>query len=91
MLASVAAMKDEDIDVVDIPEAPAENWAFAKRPDLCRPVKRAVTISLDSDVIEWFESHASEGEYQTAINGVLRRRVTLSSGAEKAAKRRRPG
>ena len=29
----LVAMPDSAIDTVDIPEAPAENWALAKRPD----------------------------------------------------------
>ena len=74
-LARLAAMPDEDIDTDDIPEAPAENWAFAKRPGLYRPVKKPVTLRLDLDVVEWFKSHAKEGGYQTEINRVLRRYV----------------
>ena len=38
MLERLVNLSDEDIDTVDIPEAPAENWAFAKRPGLYRPV-----------------------------------------------------
>ena len=33
-LARLAAMSDEDIDTSDIPELPAENWNFARRPGL---------------------------------------------------------
>jgi uncharacterized protein (DUF4415 family) len=77
MLARLAAMRDEDIDTDDIPEAPAENWAFARRPGLYRPVKKPVTLRLDADVVEWFKSHATDGGYQTEINRVLRKAAGL--------------
>jgi uncharacterized protein (DUF4415 family) len=75
LLERLAAMSDDDIDIDDIPEAPAENWAFARRPGLYRPVKKPVTLRLDVDLVEWFKSHAPEGGYQTEINRVLRRYV----------------
>jgi uncharacterized protein (DUF4415 family) len=75
LLDKLAAMPDEDIDSSDIPELPAENWAFAKRPGLYRPVKKPVTLRLDVDLVEWFKGHAPEGGYQTEINRVLRRYV----------------
>ena len=75
LLEKRAAMSDEDIDTSDIPELPAENWAFARRPGLYRPVKKPVTLRLDVDLVEWFKSHAPVGGYQTEINRVLRRYV----------------
>ena len=75
LLERLAAMSDDEIDTSDIPELPAENWAFAKRPGLYRPVKKPVTLRLDMDVVEWFKNHAPEGGYQTEINRVLRRYV----------------
>ena len=74
-LARLAAMSEDEIDTVDIPEAPAENWVHARRPGLYRPVKKPVTLRLDMDLVEWFKSHAPEGGYQTEINRVLRRYV----------------
>ncbi len=71
----LVAMSDSGIDTVDIPEAPAENWAFAKRPGLYRPLKKPVTLRLDTDVVSWFKDHAQSGGYQTEINRVLRRYV----------------
>ena len=73
MLERLVNLSDEDIDTVDIPEAPAENWAFAKRPGLYRPVKRHVTMRLDADVIEWFKAQAQGRGYQSEINRVLRK------------------
>lgn len=71
----LVAMPDSDIDTVDIPEAPAENWALAKRPGLYKPIKKPVTLRLDTDVVTWFKDHAQSGGYQTEINRVLRRYV----------------
>ena len=75
LLDKLAVMSDADIDTSDIPVLPAENWAFAKRPGLYRPVKKPVTLRLDVDLVEWFKGHAPEGGYQTEINRVLRRYV----------------
>jgi len=71
----LVAMPDSDINTVDIPEAPAENWALAKRPGLYKPIKKPVTLRLDTDVVSWFKDHAQSGGYQTEINRVLRRYV----------------
>ena len=76
-LAKLAAMSDDDIDTDDIPEAPAENWALAKRPGLYRPLKRHVTMRLDADVIEWFKERAQGRGYQSEINRVLRKATGL--------------
>jgi len=74
-LAKLAALPDDRIDTIDIPEAPAENWIHARRGDLYRPLKQPVTIRLDADVLNWFKEHAANGGYQTEINRVLRRHV----------------
>jgi uncharacterized protein (DUF4415 family) len=77
-LAKLAALPDDRIDTIDIPEAPAENWIHAKRGDLYRPLKRPVTLRLDADVLAWFKEHAENGGYQTEINRVLRRHVAAA-------------
>jgi len=74
-LAELEAMSDGDIDTNDIPEAPEENWQFARRGNLYRPIKQPVTIRLDADVIAWFKDHAQDNAYQTEINRVLRQHV----------------
>jgi uncharacterized protein (DUF4415 family) len=71
----LAGMPDRAIDTADIPEAPPGNWALATRPSLYRPVKRPVTLRLDSDIVDWFKREAGGRGYQTAINRVLRRYV----------------
>jgi uncharacterized protein (DUF4415 family) len=74
-LEKLANLPDDQIDTVDIPEAPIENWIHARRGDLYRPLKQPVTIRLDADVISWFKDNAVGGGYQTEINRVLRRHV----------------
>ena len=63
----LANMNDKEIDTSDIPELDAE---FFRRAELRVPVKQAVTIRLDADVLEWFKTQGPG--YQTRINAVLR-------------------
>jgi uncharacterized protein (DUF4415 family) len=74
-LEQIAAMPDDQIDTKDIPEAPAENWAFARRGAFYKPIKQPVNIRIDADVLDWFKSRAGGRGYQTEINRVLRRHV----------------
>lgn len=80
LLKQHAVLPDSAIDLSDIPETTAENWALARRPGLYRPVKKPVTLRLDQDVVEWFKDHAPDGGYQTEINRVLRRYVAGVEG-----------
>jgi uncharacterized protein (DUF4415 family) len=75
-LTKLAALPDDDIDTADIPEAPAENWIYARRGEFYRPRKQTVTMRLDADVVAWFKEHAAGRGYQTEINKVLRQHVT---------------
>ncbi|WP_245434822.1 BrnA antitoxin family protein [Methylocystis rosea] len=68
-------MPDDEIDTKDIPEAPAENWAFAHRGAFYKPIKQPVNIRIDADVLDWFKRHTEGRGYQTEINRVLRRHV----------------
>jgi uncharacterized protein (DUF4415 family) len=74
-LAKLAALPEDQIDTVDIPEAPEASWTDVRRADLYRPVKKPVTIRLDADVLTWFKEHSASSGYQTEINRVLRRHV----------------
>lgn len=76
----LAAMPDDEIDTADIPEAPVENWALARRPGLYRPIKRPVTLRLDGDIVDWFKDRSGGRGYQTEINRVLRRYVAENLG-----------
>ena len=71
-IAEIAALPDDEIDTVDVPEAPAENWAHARSSSAERRPKQPVTIRLDTDIVAWFRDHAPAGRYQSEINRVLR-------------------
>ncbi len=76
------ALPDDQIDVIDIPPAPDEAWAHARR--IHRPNETPVTLRLDTDVLAWFKAHAEEGGYQADINRVLREHM-LAAQTETAA------
>ncbi|WP_175651016.1 BrnA antitoxin family protein [Pseudomonas sp. Marseille-P9899] len=63
----LARMDDKDIDTSDIPEL---GEAFFRNAQLRLPTKQAMTIRLDSDVLEWFKLQGPG--YQTRINQLLR-------------------
>ena len=58
-------------DTTDIPEAPAENWANARR--FFRPRKEPISLRVDADVLDWLRRR--NGRYQTEINRILRERM----------------
>ena len=72
-LSALAAMSDDQIDTSDIPELPAAAWKDAVRGRFYRPVKRAVSMRLDADVVAWLKK-AGKG-YQTRANRILRERM----------------
>ena len=63
----LARQSDKDIDTSDIPELDED---FFRQAELRVPVKQAVTIRLDADVLAWFKEQGSG--YQTRINQLLR-------------------
>ncbi len=69
-LALLGAHADGPIDTSDIPELPPSAWKEAVRGKFYRPVKRAVSIRLDADVIAWLRK--SGKGYQTRANSILR-------------------
>ena len=85
-LARIAAISDDDIDTADIPEAPAGNWALARRGQLYRPLKLAVTIRLDADIVAFAKERAADGRYQTEINRMLRAQIGATLSAEARGK-----
>ena len=73
-LEALANLKDEDIDTSDIPELTEEFWKNAVRGNpFFRPVKKAVSLRLDSDVIAWLKKDGAG--YQTRANNILRERM----------------
>jgi uncharacterized protein (DUF4415 family) len=70
-LARIEAMRDEDIDLSDMPEV--LDWSNGVRGKFYRPVKQQVTLRLDADVINWFRTQQDNARgYQTRINAALR-------------------
>jgi len=69
-IAALSAKPDSTIDYSDIPRLPARFWKNAVRNPFYRPVKRQVTVRLDSDVIAWLRRRGKG--YQTRLNHLLR-------------------
>jgi len=72
-IQALAAMPEERIDTSDIPELPPEAWKKAVRGRWYRPVKQAVSIRLDADVLAWLR--AKGDGYQTRVSGLLRKQM----------------
>lgn len=66
--ARIDSMTDEEIDTSDIP--PLEDEFFAKAQWRMPRSKTAVTLSVDDDVLKWFEAQGAE--FQQRINAALR-------------------
>ena len=82
--AAIRAMKDEDIDLSDMPEV--VDWTGAEMGKFYRPPKKAVTMRLDSDVLEWLKGYGKG--YQTRVNLLLRH--AMASAADTVSVRRSP-
>jgi uncharacterized protein (DUF4415 family) len=65
-------MKDEEIDLSDLPEIPPEKFARAVVRKNLQPVERKtqITLRIDADVLEWFRKKGAG--YQSRMNAVLR-------------------
>jgi uncharacterized protein (DUF4415 family) len=72
-LAAIAELPDDQIDTSDIPELPLSAWKDAVRGKFYRPIKRAVSMRLDADVIAWLKKPGKG--YQTRANEILRQRM----------------
>jgi uncharacterized protein (DUF4415 family) len=69
-LAALAALPDHQIDTSDIAELPPGAWKDAIRGRFYRPIKQAVSMRLDSDVVAWLKKRGKG--YQTRANRILR-------------------
>ena len=72
-LKELKALAGRPIDTSDIPELPASAWKNAVRGKFYRPVKKAVSLRLDADVIAWLKKDGKG--YQTRANRVLREKM----------------
>lgn len=62
------AMRDEDIDVSDIPELGAAFWAQVK---LLKPAeKEIISLRVDKETANWFRAQGAG--YQAYMNAVLK-------------------
>ena len=61
-------MKDEDIDLSDIPEL--EDNFFREATLVLPKPKTVVTLRVDADVLQWFKDRGKG--YQTLMNAVLK-------------------
>jgi uncharacterized protein (DUF4415 family) len=72
-LRALAALRDHQIDTSDIPELPPGAWQDAVRGKFYRPMKQAVSMRLDADVVAWLKQPGKG--YQTRANSILRQRM----------------
>jgi uncharacterized protein (DUF4415 family) len=72
-LEELARRPEHEIDTSDIPEWTEEMWKRAVRGKFYRPVKKAVSLRLDADVIAWLKKDGKG--YQTRANRVLREKM----------------
>ena len=74
--AELEALKnrpESEIDTSDIPEWTDAMWKNSVRGRFYRPVKQAVSLRLDADVIAWLKKDGQG--YQTRANQMLRERM----------------
>jgi uncharacterized protein (DUF4415 family) len=72
-LAALAAMPDDQIDTFDVPELPPSAWKDALRGRFYRPLKQAISMRLDADVVAWLKKRGKG--YQTRANSILRQHM----------------
>src|SRR5271166_6645960 len=84
-IAVIAAKRDEEIDLSEMPEV--VDWSGAEVGRFYRPPKKPVTMRLDADVVEWLKSYGPG--YQTKANMLLRHAMHSTQAAKSGGKRRR--
>jgi uncharacterized protein (DUF4415 family) len=73
-VAALAEMPDEQIDTSDAPEV--RDWTGARRGLFYRPGSGQRIVSVDADVVDWFQKHTpAKDSYQDLINQALREYV----------------
>jgi len=75
-LAYVASLPDDRIDTSDIPNCP-RSVKNAAHGLFYRPVKQAVSLRLDSDIVAWLKKPGRG--YQTRANRILREQMLAES------------
>ena len=67
-IRTLKRMKDQDIDLSDIPEMTNPTKVVVGK--FYRPIKKSLTIRIDADVLAWVRGQGKG--YQTRINRLLR-------------------
>lgn len=73
-LKRLAERPDDEIDYSDIPEI--TDFSGFEVGKFYRPMKEAVTVRLDADVVHWLKRDGKG--YQTRLNAILRREMEKS-------------
>ena len=73
-LKRLAERPDDEIDYSDIPEI--NDFIGFEVGKFYRPMKEAVTVRLDADVVHWLKRDGKG--YQTRLNAILRREMEKS-------------
>ena len=84
-IRALKRMKDEDIDLSDIPEK--TDWSKAVVGKFYRPIKKSLTIRIDADVLAWIK--AGGKGYQTRINSYLREAMLKKRARSVGARKKR--
>ncbi len=75
----IEALSDDNIEFSDIPELDEDFFKNAKLVER-KPRTEAISIRIDTDVLQWFKQEGKEKGYQTLINDVLRTYAHHSKG-----------
>jgi uncharacterized protein (DUF4415 family) len=71
----VDAMTDDEIDTSEIPPLPADFFQRAR----VRMPKQLVTVQIDADLLQWFQSQGDD--YERRMNAALRLYVEAHKAA----------
>lgn len=75
-LAQLRALDGRVPNTADVPEAPEQNWRYARR--FYRPRKQPISIRLDADILDWLRR--KNDRYQSEINRILRKEMDAEVG-----------
>jgi uncharacterized protein (DUF4415 family) len=78
-LRALAERPDSEIDLSDMPEWTAADFANAERGRFYRPLKAQITAKVDKDVLAWLK--ADGPGYQSRLNAILRRAMLTARKA----------
>ena len=76
------AMTDAEIDTSEIPEL-GEEW-FKTAKIILPKKKKAISLRVDPEVLEWFKAAAKGRGYQTLMNAVLKAYVEAQKAQARA-------